>query len=110
LNFIKNSISIILVFAVLNTFTAKAVHEFFEHHDVEHTCINKELTHFHKYEMQHVDLICSFSISTSLLTDFSHEFKNTIQFFNNQLRVQIFQLAQNLFHYHFLLRGPPSIK
>ena len=110
MNVFKNILSIILVLAVVNIFTAKAIHEFFEHHEETHACKDKSITHFHENELQHLDLICDFNISTTLLTDFSCEFKNKNLFFSNTVRVKFIQLIQNLFHYHFLLRGPPVIK
>ena len=104
---LKIILSILLVTAVLNTVVTKALHEFFEHHNETHTCLNKEQTHFHEVESAHLDLICNFSLSTSFLKDFSVDFKETIQLFNKKIGVKFIQLTQNFFHYHFLLRGPP---
>ena len=106
---IKSIFAIILVLAVINTITAKAFHEFFEHHDEVHECEHKAVTHFHDIEFKHQDLICGFNLLSSLSPVFTADFKQKIQFFNLAVRVEFNHLRSTLFHYHFLLRGPPSI-
>lgn len=58
-------ISLLLVLAITNVYVGKAIHELVEHDHVAHECEHKGTTHFHESEQQHVDLICSFQISTS---------------------------------------------
>lgn len=105
---IKNILSIILVIAVVNTFATKAFHEYFEHKIGTHECENVNKVHFHQNELQHFDLICDFNIYTSLISDVSQDFKNQIKTFDNRLRIRLIHLLENLFHHHFLLRGPPT--
>lgn len=107
---VRNIISTILVLAVINTISTKAIHELFEHNAQIHTCVHKDITHFHSSEFHHLDLICDFNFSSSLVTDFILNFKNVIFYKENQVKVQALSLLKNLYLKNLLLRGPPSIK
>lgn len=107
---IKNIVAIVLCLAFLNVIVGKAVHEIMEHKHVEHTCDVKDLTHFHKLSLTHLDFICDFHFSSTFVSKAKVELKNRISFYQKQILVKYLWLAQNIYLDNLLLRGPPSIK
>jgi len=102
--------SIVLVVAIFNIIASSAIHEVLEHHFQVHTCMDKDVTHFHKLEIQHQDLICSFNFSSTLINKLINPLANLFFHLENKISVRYFFLAKNLYLHAFLLRGPPCIK
>ncbi|OFY94762.1 MAG: hypothetical protein A3K10_10265 [Bacteroidetes bacterium RIFCSPLOWO2_12_FULL_31_6] len=102
--------SLVLAVAIFNIIASSAVHEMLEHHFQVHACIDKAATHFHKLEIQHQDLICSFNFSSSFINNLKNPLANLFLHLENKITVRYFFLAKNLYLHAFLLRGPPSIK
>lgn len=104
---VRNILSILLVTAFFNVVVSKSLHELFEHNHELELCESVDLTHFHQHEMAHVDFICDFNFSASLLdvvleaSDkilFNQESKNKIPFLG---------LTEDLCFSSISLRGPP---
>jgi hypothetical protein len=106
----RNIIAVVLILSILNVIVGKAVHEIFEHDHIEHTCENKDVNHFHKFEITHADFICSFNFSASFIADYGLISKNLIRYTEQQTKVKYLWLVQNIFLSNLSLRGPPSIK
>ena len=106
----RKIVSLVLVTAIFNIIVSSAVHEMLEHHFQAHTCIDKDTTHFHKVEIQHQDLICSFNFSTSFVSNFKNPLAHLFLYLAHKISIKHFFLVENLYLNSFLLRGPPSIK
>ena len=107
---ILNIVAVLLTVVFLNVIVSKSLHEFFEHEHVEHTCENKDVTHYHAFELTHIDFICDFHFSANFLNKYHSEIKNVINYVEKQVRVKFIWLANNIYLDNLLLRGPPSIK
>ncbi len=105
---VRNILSLVLALAFFNVIVGKSLHVFFEHDHIEHTCENKNINHFHKFEITHADFICSFNFSTSYLAGHDLASKNIIRCFEQQTKVKYLWLVQNIFLRTLSLRGPPA--
>ena len=101
-------ISVILVLTIFNVVFGKAVHEFFEHNHEVHECDIAGTTHFHDIEFAHLDLICNFNFSVSLLTDVLVDFNELIRYQEMKVKIHFLWLVKNLCLNSISLRGPPS--
>ena len=108
MNFLKNILSALLLLAVLNTTVTKAIHEFLEHKHEEHTCLNKDQIHFHENEFAHLDLICDFNFTTHFFSEGNDFVSLKLAYYTKLLKTKYIHLLDNLFHFNFLLRGPPT--
>ncbi len=105
---LKNSVSILLVFTLLNVVVGKTVHElFFHHHEVE--CTAESDQHFHENEFSDVDLICSFNFSASINQFFNVSVKH--QLFDDNRKIEFLYKSYNKNKYFttLSLRGPPLV-
>lgn len=107
---LRNIVSLILVMAFLNVIVGKALHEIFEHHEEIHTCAYKDQTHFHKFKIQHQDVICSFNFSSGFLTDSNGFLARFLSYFASSVKVKYLWLVKNYYLQNSFLRGPPLIK
>ena len=85
------------------------MHEFFEHSHEVHECEFTGSVHFHEIEITHLDFICNFNFSASLLTDFKPSFDFAIRYQENKVKINFLQLAKTLCYSSISLRGPPGI-
>jgi len=103
---LKNSVSILLVFTLLNVVVGKTVHElFFHHHDIE--CSAESTQHFHESDFSDVDLVCNFNFSASLNQFFNASIKH--QLFEANRKIDFFYkvYSKNKYFNTLSLRGPP---
>jgi hypothetical protein len=113
----QNILSVLLVTAFFNVVIAKSAHEFFEHgfeheqeHDHEHQseiCLNKDLNHFHQHEFAHLDFICDFNFSTSLVAGVFSGFNEIIRYQEIKSKIHFLWLSESLCSRSISLRGPP---
>ncbi len=103
----RNILSIILVITIFNVVVGKSVHEFFEHHTKIHACINKNTTHFHELEIDHIDFICDFNFSSNSFLGIDFPVKKIICYQQNEFWVQLFWFIKNYRLNNLSLRGPP---
>lgn len=102
--------SLILALAIFNIIVSTAIHEVLEHHFQVHACVDKDATHFHKSEIKHQDLICSFNFSSSFINNLKNPLANLFLYLENKIKVRYFFIVENIYLNSFLLRGPPSNK
>lgn len=107
---VQNILSIVLVIAFFNVVIGKSIHEFFEHGHETEICADKDINHFHEHEFIHVDFICDFNFSTSLISEKKIETKDFVRYYERQLQVKFLWLVRNIFLNVVSLRGPPIIK
>jgi len=110
MKFLRRILRLVLVLAFFNVIVGKAVHEYFEHHEQIHACIDKDTIHFHEFEFEHPDFICDFNLSTTFLNDFVFHTKSRIPYFQKQLITKHLWIVVNSCLNNLRLRGPPSIK
>lgn len=101
-------ISIVLVLIIFNVVLGKAFHEFFEHDHEVQECELAGTTHFHDIEFAHLDFICDFNFSASLLDDFLANSSEIIRYQENKVKIHFLWLAKNICFSSISLRGPPS--
>jgi len=106
----RSVIALTLMVTFLNVIVGKAVHEIFDHHHHEHTCDVKDKIHFHKSELAHVDFICDFHFSSTLIQAYKTSIDNISCYFEQQIKIKYGWLVQSIFLKNLSLRGPPSIK
>ncbi|MCB0401255.1 MAG: hypothetical protein KDD41_04175 [Flavobacteriales bacterium] len=106
---LRNTLVVLLTIAFLNVTISKSLHEFLEHDHMEHTCDVKDQTHFHQFEFQHHDVICSFQFTSSFLIKSKLELNNRISYFQQQVNIAYQWLTGNIYLDQFLLRGPPFV-
>lgn len=105
----RNTLAVLLTITFLNVTVSKSLHEFLEHDHVEHTCDVKDQTHFHQFEFQHSDVICSFQLTSNFIIKNKLELTNRINYFQQQVGIIYQWLAGNIYLDHHLLRGPPFV-
>ena len=99
--------AVVLLLAILNVVFGKAVHEIFEHHHHEHTCDLVGEVHFHESEIAHLDLICNFNFSASLLDAFITSISDIIRYQESKVKIHFIRLSKNVLSSSISLRGPP---
>ncbi len=104
----KNIIAIVLVLSISNVILGKAIHEFFEHDHVEHTCDVKDITHYHEFEFSHLDFICDFNLNATDSFGFQHSSQAFIAYYQTKIDIIYLWLVNNLCQNLNLQRGPPS--
>lgn len=100
----------LLVFAILNTTTAKSFHEMLKHTEVVDVCCDEHADHFHKHDIHHQDVICGFSFSANDLVRTVFATTNFIAYKTNLVSVYFLWIVDSLYYSSLLLRGPPSVK
>ncbi len=101
--------AVILLLATLNVVFGKGLHEIFEHHHHEHTCDFVGEIHFHESEIAHLDLICNFNFSVSLLDAFIASLSDLIRYQESKVKIHFLRLSKNVLSSSISLRGPPSL-
>lgn len=103
---LKNIVSILLVFTLVNVVVGKTVHElFFHHHDIE--CSSKTDKHFHEVEFFDNDVICDYHFSFSTESTTANQFVSLNNYKDYIEKTRYIQFVKNVFLTTPSLRGPP---
>ena len=104
---VKNIISILLVFTLVNVLIGKTVHElFFHHHEVE--CTAESTQHYHEKEFHEIDLVCSFNFSASLNQQFNTSISHQLYEADRETTFFYDANKRNTYFNTLSLRGPPK--
>ncbi|MGE3654137.1 MAG: hypothetical protein AB7G22_08450 [Flavobacteriales bacterium] len=103
----RNILSVLLVFTILNTFVGKTIHElFFHHHHAVH-CEAKTTQHFHEQEASPTDLVCNFNLSASIASASFESGKVVLNELGECSLGALQLISENLFLAIKSLRAPP---
>ncbi len=101
-------IAVVLVLTIFNVVLGKSLHEFFEHSHEVNECELAGTIHFHEIEAVHLDLICNFNFSASLLNDVLVNSTEFIRYQENKVKTHFLWLVRSICFSSISPRGPPS--